>query len=196
MLKKLIIAFALLFIPFVSVNAQGKVKVYMFIAGGCPYCEQEEQYLTSLESYNQKFELIKKELYVDHIDWEEGKDYKLGVKVANGFKDAGFEDASYQGTPFVVISDLYAVSGYSTSLESVINEAYEKGDKDIVSCYEKGNTDCLNHLKTGTNTNNNNTKDTTSMMITIICSIGIIFVYLLKSNKDKNDIIEYINNNR
>ena len=113
------------FIPFVSAKDK-KVKVYMFEAGGCPYCEAQEEYLKGLESYNKKFELIKKELYVDHVDWKEGKDYELGVKVANSFQEAGFENASYEGTPFVVISDLYAVAGYSESLEDIINEAYDK----------------------------------------------------------------------
>ena len=45
-----------------SVNAEGKVKVYIFEAGGCPYCEAEIEYLESLDSYGEKFEIVRKEL--------------------------------------------------------------------------------------------------------------------------------------
>ena len=56
MKKKLFsILFAmLLFVPF-FVKADEKVKVYIFEAGGCPYCEAEVEYLKGLDSYNEKF---------------------------------------------------------------------------------------------------------------------------------------------
>ncbi len=190
-LKKSLFCIVLLMLfSLTNVYAKEKVKVYIFEAGGCPYCELQEEYLKGLESYDKKFEIIKKELYVDHVDWQKGKDYDLGVKVANGFKKVGFEDASYKGTPFVVISDLYAKASYSTSLEEIINEAYEKGDKDIVKCYEKGNTICLDYLKENSNSNIDNSG---GIIITIIiCSIIMISTYIIKSNIDKKDIIEII----
>ena len=114
------------------VNAEELVKVYVFEAGGCPFCEKEIDYLKGLDSYNKKFEIVQKELYVDHVDWEQGEDYELGVKVAQYFQNKGFKDAKYTGTPFVVISDLYAAATYSTQLESYIEKAYAEGDKDIV----------------------------------------------------------------
>ena len=73
-----------------SSKNDGKVKVYIFEAGGCPYCEAQMEYFKSLDGYDKTFEVIVKELYVDHIDWAQGKDYALGVKVANAFFDAGF----------------------------------------------------------------------------------------------------------
>ena len=187
----LVIIIAILaFIPFVSAKDK-KVKVYMFEAGGCPYCEAQEEYLKGLDGYDKKFELIKKELYVDHVDWKEGKDYELGVKVATSFQKAGFENASYEGTPFVVISDLYATAGYSESLEDIINEAYEKGDKDIVGCYADGKNDCLNHIKKQVKTKIN--YDILFTIGTIIlCSGIIILIYLIKSNKDKKAIIKLL----
>ena len=94
-------------------------------------------------NYNKKFEIIQKELYKDHVDWEKGKDYDLGAKVAKAFNDAGFKDASHEATPFVIISDLYAASEYNTSLESIIDKAYEQGDKDIVSCISSGKNNCI-----------------------------------------------------
>ena len=119
MKKKLFaLLLALMIIMPVSTFAKEKVKVYMFEAGGCPYCEKEMEYLKGLDGYNKTFTIEVKELYVDHVDWAEGKDYSLGKTVAEAFKNAGFEDATYQGTPFVVISDLYAASAYNTSLES------------------------------------------------------------------------------
>ncbi len=126
-----------------SKKNDGKVKVYIFEAGGCPYCEAEVEYLKKLPGYGSKFEIIIKELYVDHIDWEPGKDYELGKEVATQFNEAGFEDAAYTGTPFVVISDLYAAASYSTDLEAIINKAAEEGDKDIVSCIASKKESCL-----------------------------------------------------
>ena len=126
-----------------NVKAEGKVKVYVFEAGGCPWCEKEKEYLKGLSSYNEKFEIVEKELYVDHVDWAPGKDYAVGKAVAEAFKSAGFENASYSGTPFVVISDLYAAAAYSTDLEGYINDAYKKGDKDVVSCYANDGENCL-----------------------------------------------------
>ncbi len=139
---KLLLLLTLVIVPNL-VMAKDKVKVYIFEAGGCPYCEAEREYLEKLDGYNKTFEIVGKELYVDHVDWAEGKDYELGVRVAIAFQNAGFEDASYLGTPLVIISDTYAMAAYNTDLEKVIEEAYEVGDKDIVSCIADGKTDCL-----------------------------------------------------
>lgn len=189
-MKKKILALLtlILFVP-TLVNAKEKVKVYMFEAGGCPYCEKEEEYLKGLDGYDKTFTIVKKELYVDHVDWAEGKDYELGKKVANAFNSVGFEDATYEATPFVVISDLYAASAYSTSLESIINEAYENGDKDIVQCYADGKDNCLDHLK----------KDTTSSSknytpIIVITGLVILITYLVKSSIDTKNIIKELDN--
>ncbi len=148
-MKKYFISLLTLFLIPLTVLAkdEDKVKVYLFEAGGCPYCEMEMEYLEGLDSYNEKFVIVKKELYVDHNDWAPGDDFITGAKAAMAFNDAGFSDAGYNGTPFVVISDLYAAASYSTSLESVINEAYEKGDKDVVGCIDKGKDKCLSGYK-------------------------------------------------
>lgn len=121
------------------------VKVYVFQKDGCQYCELQLEYLEGLESLNKKFTIVKKELYktTETEAWAHGEDYNLGVKVANAFNAAGFKDASYDGTPFVVISDLYAQTAYSSDLEAVIDEAYEKGDKDVVTCLDEGKENCL-----------------------------------------------------
>lgn len=189
-MKKRILALLtlILFIP-TLVNAKEKVKVYMFEAGGCPYCEKEEEYLKGLDGYEKTFTIVKKELYVDHVDWAEGKDYELGKKVADAFKNAGFEDATHEATPFVVISDLYAASAYNTSLESVINEAYEKGDKDIVKCYADGKDNCLDHLKKDTSSSSKNYTP-----IIVITSLIILITYLVKSSIDTKNIIKEIDN--
>ena len=196
MKKKIIVLILALiaFIPFVSAKSK-KVKVYMFEAGGCPYCEAQEEYLKKLDGYGEKFELVKKELYVDHVDWEQGKDYELGVKVATEFNEAGFENATYEGTPFVVISDIYAMASYSEDLEDVINEAYEKGDKDIVGCFEKGKDDCLKHLKKKAKKIVKINYDILFTIGTIfLCSGLIILVYVIKSNKDKKELIKLLEN--
>ncbi len=197
MKKKLLsVLFTLLLLIPLGINAEEKekVKVYIFEAGGCPYCEAEVEYLKGLEGYNKTFTIEIKELYVDHVDWKPGKDYDLGVKVANGFLNAGFTDASYQGTPFVVISDLYAASAYSTSLESVINEAYEKGDKDIVSCYADGKEDCLNHLaKEDNKVTDNDSATGANTWVVVVMGLLVIGTIIIKSTIDTNRIVEAIN---
>ncbi len=146
----------LLCIPFVvfAEEEKAKVKVYLFESGGCPFCEAEREYLEGLDSYNKKFEIVSKELYIDHIDWEEGKDYDLGVQVAEEFNKAGFKDASYKGTPFVVISDIYGAATYSTDLERYIDKAYEEGDRDAVSCIMAGQDDCVRFNEEESNPSN------------------------------------------
>ena len=197
MKKKLLsVLFTLLLLIPLGINAEEKekVKVYIFEAGGCPYCEAEVEYLKGLEGYNKTFTIEIKELYIDHVDWKPGKDYDLGVKAANGFLNAGFTDASYQGTPFVVISDLYAASAYSTSLESVINEAYEKGDKDIVSCYADGKEDCLNHLaKEDNKVTDNDSATGANTWVVAVMGLLVIGTIIIKSTIDTNRIVEAIN---
>lgn len=159
------IVFALLLmIPVFSLNAKEKekVKVYVFESGGCPYCESELDYLKGLDSYNKKFVIERRELYIDHVDWAPGRDYELGKAVAEKFQEDGFEDAAYNGTPFVVISNVYAAATYSTDLESYINKAYKEGDKDVVDqIAKKLKVDNVNRDDIGAGEVNGNT-DTTS----------------------------------
>ena len=58
MKKKLLsVLFTLLILIPLGINAEEKekVKVYIFEAGGCPYCEAEVEYLKGLEGYNKTF---------------------------------------------------------------------------------------------------------------------------------------------
>lgn len=169
----------------INVKAAEKVKVYVFEAGGCPFCEKELEYLKGLDSYNEKFEIVQKELYVDHVDWAQGKDYQLGVAVANAFKNAGFENASYTGTPFVVISDLYAAATYSTDLEKYIDQAYEEGDKDVVSCIANDGDECL----AGQKKDNSEKIQTIVVVLIVVAAVGLV-VYTGKRNaelEEEND---------
>ena len=197
-MKKVFILIALLVLMPMTLFAKetkSKVKVYLFESGGCPYCEAETEYLKGLSSYNKKFTIVSKELYIDHIDWEQGKDYKLGKKVAEEFNRAGFADASYTGTPFVVISDIYAVAGYSTSLEKIIDKAYEEGDKDAVSCISKGKDDCIRLNENATSLSNTTVgeekenADVKGGIVLVIAGcvalVGVAF-YIVKSNKNTN----------
>ena len=189
-MKKVLLTILALFcfIPLVSAKKE-PVKVYIFEAGGCPYCEAEIEYLKGLSSYNKKFVIVQKEAYVDHVDWAQGKDFELAQKVADAFKAAGFQDATYQATPFVVISDLYAAAAYSTELESVIEEAYEKGDKDIVTCIEKGKTNCLKHLTKNSDSESSG-EFNTSAIVVILCTLALGILYFFKSSKDTKEIVE------
>lgn len=193
-MKKILLTFFALFcfIPFVSAKKE-PVKVYIFEAGGCPYCEAQIEYLEGLSSYEKEFVIVKKEAYVDHVDWEQGKDYELAKNVAEAFKKAGFEDATHQATPFVVISDLYAAAAYNTNLEETIKEAYEKGDKDIVKCIENGKDNCLKHLTKSSDSASGSVSVTVTI---VICTLALAILYIVKSNKDTEKVIEQIKDNK
>ena len=172
-MRKILLSFMTLAIALFigsTVRAEEKVKVYMFEAGGCPACEAQLEYFKGLDSYNKKFEVVREELYVDHVDWAKGKAYDLGVSVAEAFTKAGFKDVTANATPLVVISDIYAANGYNQSLESVIEEAYEKGDKEVVKCIESGEKNCLPESE-----NSSKQEDTTKDTIIIV----LVFVVLI-----------------
>ena len=184
-MKKLLVALLSFVLILNVVKAEGKVKVYVFEAGGCPYCELELEYLQGLDSYNEKFEIVKKQLYVDHVDWAQGKDYELGKKVAEAFQEAGFENADYKATPFVIISDLYASAGYDTNLEDYINAAYEEGDQDVVACIQTGRTDCVReHEPLTPVVEENKTKALILIGISVAALIGaVVYVFVFKNNR-------------
>lgn len=194
----LVLAFVA-FIGVTNVKAAEKVKVYIFEAGGCPYCEAEINYLQSLSSYNEKFEIVTKQLYIDHVDWKPGADYELGKTVAEAFQSAGFDQASYLGTPFVIISDLYAAANYSENLEDYINLAYEQGDKDVVSCYANGGTNCLEGADPSLvvpTTTKDDKKDvetiTTVVLLLIIAGSVALVVYTGKKNVEAESYDYYV----
>jgi len=211
-MKKILgVLFALLLmIPVLGINAkeQAKVKVYVFEAGGCPYCEAQIEYLQKLDSYNKKFTIVRKELYIDHVNWEQGRDYELGKAVAEKFQKDGFKDASYQGTPFVVISNLYAAATYSTDLESYINKAYKDGDKDVVgSIAKKLDVENVNRNDIGENESTTSESGTTDaysseekpnvvvVLLGAVVLVGAVIVVIKlggnNSTNEKEDVVEY-----
>ena len=196
MKKYLLALFAILvFVPATLFAKEDKrVKVYIFEAGGCPYCEMETEYLKGLDSYNKKFVIVSKQLYIDHVDFKKGKDYDLGVKVATAFNEAGFENAAYDGTPFVVISDLYAVAGYSEDLEDIIEEAYEEGDKDAVSCIKDGKEDCIRAINTE-KLDPSPSKELNSksgLVIAILAGVALVgaVIYIVKNRNNETEEVE------
>ena len=189
----LIITMVLCLPLLVNAADKEKVKVYIFEAGGCPACAAQIEYLKGLEGYNKTFEIVEKELYVDHVDWAIGADYELGVKVANAFVEAGYDedDINVGGTPMVIVSDFYGLTSYNGQLEAVINQAYEEGDRDAVGCIEKGGTDCVRSII-------EKPKDYSMLIIVsaLVSTIVILGTYLVKSTIDKDKIIEAINSKK
>ena len=204
-MKKLLVAVLtiLCFVPFTVFGAENKkVKVYIFEAGGCPYCEMQVEYLQKLDSYNKKFEIVRKEAFIDHVDWKPGKDYQLGMDVAQAFTNAKY-NSQLSGTPFVVISDIYAYATYSESLESIINQAYEEGDKDAVSCVAAGKDNCVREnpnpeeitddtgTTTGTTTTTSSSDNDASGLMVIVLLIFLV-TYVVKSELDKKRLLSAI----
>ena len=188
MKKFLVVLFALFcFVPSVLLAEENaKLKVYIFEAGECQYCEAEIQYLEGLKSYGKKFEIVRKELYVDHETWAKGADYKLGVKLAKAYKKAGFEKADYTATPFVIISDVYATTGYSEDLETYIEVAYEAGDKDIVGCAINGEKCTIGE----TEFDFSSSEGGLGLVFAILAGFAVLVVLFLMFNSNKANELE------
>ena len=185
----LIVLSVLLFVPF-TIKAEEKLKIYLFEAGDCPYCEAQKEYFRTIKGYGETFEVITKQLYIDHIDWEPGKDYDLGVKVASEFNALGFDDASYEATPFVVISDIYAAAGYNNNLEDIVNYAIGEGDKDAVACIENGGENCIRETVSAFDTSSSETKEdvkygTGSIVSSVVVILVIVFIIIYTTKKRK-----------
>lgn len=188
-IKYLLIVVFLIILGIIIFNGKSvddRVKVYVFEAGGCPYCEKEIAYLQSLDSYERDFVIVRKELYIDHIDWEEGKDYELGKTVAEEFIERGFEDASYEGTPFVVISNLYAETSYNTDLEAIIKEAYKEGDTDTVGCIANSGNNCFD-AKEKKETNSDKIK---TVILVIFVAALLSYIITSSKNSEEGNIVE------
>lgn len=154
------------------------VKVYLFEKDGCSYCELQKEYLQGLDSYNKKFTLVVKKLY--DANWNPAEDYELGAKVAATFATAKF-DTDVSGTPLVIISDIYGANIYNDKLEETINKAYEEGDKDAVSCLEKGgkNSECVRGAKDEAD------HDMAGLLIFLV-ALGIVVAIIVTSRVNKN----------
>lgn len=206
MKKCLVLIFCLMVIlptcVFAAKKNKNLVNVYVFEAGGCGYCAQQIEYLKSLPSYNKKFKIVVKELYESTATWNQGKDYALGKKVVDLFYNQGFTDAAYTATPFVVISDLYAATGYYANLEDIIEQAYKDGDKDVVKCVESGKDGCLakdakpavepspaSTTPTTTEPKSDSEKSNNGFIVLIILAIGLVLIFVSrKNNVDDEDI--------
>lgn len=187
-IKYLLLSLMLILLP-LGVNAESEtedvkepVKVYMFEAGGCPWCEQQQNYFESLDGYGEKFVVIHEEMYIDHIDYEPGADYDLGNNVSKAFQNAKISNTeAFGGTPYVVISDVYAMSGFNESLETVIDQVYENGDKDVVGCIAEGRDDCLPGVAVK--------KVSTKAIVIAVASAAVIVVAIVVLNNQMNKAI-------
>ena len=134
-LKKLVVMLllAIVILPINKVQANEKIKVYMFRGEGCPHCEEALEFFDELEKdekYKDMYELVKYEV------WYDEENAALMEKVA---KELG-EEAS--GVPYIVIGDK-TFSGYAKEYDSKIKEtiktAYESDSyKDIVKSVKNG----------------------------------------------------------
>ncbi|MDE6142206.1 MAG: hypothetical protein K2G03_06345, partial [Bacilli bacterium] len=75
----------------------------------------------------------------------------------------------------------YGANVYSDNLEETINKAYEEGDKDAVSCLEKGgkNSECVRGAKDEAD------HDMAGLLIFLI-AIGIVVAIVVTSRVNKN----------
>ena len=195
-MKKVIFGFIatiLCVLPF-TVNAAEKVKVYIFSKDGCTYCEKQNDYLKGLEGYNKTFEVVDIQIY--DSNWKQTSNYELANKVVQGFNKTGISEdtLNLQGTPTVIISDVYAKTAYNANLESIINEVVKNGDKDIVGCYKDGKTDCLDHLMTASSNVTCKTEGVGGIIaMIIIFSLATLGISVAVSMYNKRQILEAIN---
>ena len=133
-LKRILLVLLLLVmvVPFNTISAKEKVKVYIFRGEGCPHCEEALEFFDKLgkrDKYNIMYDLKKYEV------WYDKDNAKLMENVA---KELGTEAS---GVPFIVIGKK-SFSGYSSNSDSqikqAIKDAYESDDYVDVVAKVKG----------------------------------------------------------
>ena len=133
-LKRILLVLLLLVmvVPFNTISAKEKVKVYIFRGEGCPHCEEALEFFDKLgkrDKYNVMYDLKKYEV------WYDKDNAKLMENVA---KELGTEAS---GVPFIVIGKK-SFSGYSSNSDSqikqAIKDAYESDDYVDVVAKVKG----------------------------------------------------------
>lgn len=159
-IKKIIVALLLLVmvVPFNSVNAKEKIKVYMFRGEGCPHCEEALEFFDKLgkrDKYNVMYDLKKYEV------WYDEDNAKLMEQVA---KELG-EEAS--GVPYIVIGKK-TFSGYSSEYDSQIKQAIKDAYND--ENYE----DIVAKVKSSKTTKKSNDFPVVAVSITIGAAVIII----------------------
>lgn len=203
-IKKILMTFlvaVMVLMPFsvVNVNAEetndeatkeevssNKVKVYVFVKDGCGFCEAQEQYLDELSKTNDKFQTVILRAY--DSNWQPVEYYNLANEVSDYFVDKGFTNAKFSGTPLVVISDIYAAASYSNELEDIINEAYEKGDVDMVGQIAE---DMGIDLETGEMIDNHDyTGEKVFGTLVVVALVGVIAVSIYSRVKSGPDYEE------
>lgn len=146
-MKKIIIGLMLLLFPFVTVEAQEEINVYVFYGNGCTYCERLLTFMNHLDKddeYNSKYELVAYEV------WSDSENIKLKNAVGEYFE----YDSS--GVPFYIIGEKYFV-GYSEEYDEKIKNTIDfeynnKEYKDIVAKIIKDNNLSPNERKKTTYT--------------------------------------------
>ena len=125
-IKKIIFSliFCFLFLP--NVNAEEKVKLYLFYNYDCPHCADEKIYLNSLEEEYDNLEIIKYEVKKD----EENKEL-----LSNFLKKQGWD---INAVPITIIGTNYFV-GYNddigTKIRCAINYYSDTPHRDLVGEY-------------------------------------------------------------
>lgn len=126
LIKKLLFTLILCFCFITNINAEEKVRLYLFYNYDCPHCAEEKVYLSELEESYENLEVIKYEIKKDETNRE----------ILNGFLET--VDWEVAGVPFTVIGSNYFV-GYNddigTKIRCAINHYSNNEHRDLVGEY-------------------------------------------------------------
>ena len=137
-MKKLlfVLLFVFMFLP-VGVFAQGKVNVYVFRGDGCPHCEEFNNYIHSLDNYEDKI------MVQDYEVWNNEKNDEMMKLIALMRK----EENGAEGVPYIIIGNK-SWFGYSSEMnkeiEDQINKVYNQDVSqryDVMKEYNKNKDD-------------------------------------------------------
>ncbi len=116
-----------LFLITSTVEAEEKVKLYLFYGDGCPHCASEKEFLSELKTENANLEIIMYEVWYN----EENATLMNEVKIAL--------DKNNQYVPFTVIGE-ESFTGFNSSFENAIRNA-------ITNCEENTCKDIVESIK-------------------------------------------------
>lgn len=168
-LKSLLLTVAVLLLMPLSVFADGKEKinVYLFKGDGCGYCAKALTFFNGLdEEYQSYFNLVEKEV------WYDEDNAALMEEVAAYFGE------SVSGVPYIVIGEK-SFQGYTAEfdedIKAAIKTSYEDTDDsyvDVVASVSNGNV---------SGNNNDNTAITIIVILAIVAGVGFL-IYMARED--------------
>ena len=182
-LKRILLVLLLLVmvVPFNTISAKEKVKVYIFRGEGCPHCQDAEDFFDSIKGdYGKYYRLISYEV------WNNEENSALMEATAKAL------NTEASGVPFIVIGDKY-YSGFTDNMgdeiKTKIKDLYKNGSKDVMKYVsEDVKANAVSDQETSADSSESNSKDAVALIIilVVLCLIVLLIIYARNKTNEKD----------